>query len=133
MTSIAHKGPFAIDTIAAQPETVYDLPPLPRTEVLFAAQHFDASQAEAEAAKRGPLAQGRLVDRPSTADGARGRPLRTEGEAKPGCGEDGRGGGMNVAGRGAGTPGVDLDRGRLFSQHGGGGTCRRGTVGRRPQ
>ena len=75
LAEIAQQGPAAIDPITAQPETVYDLPLLPRTEVLFAAQHFDASQAEAEAARRGLLAKGVLCDQLWPPEEARVRPL----------------------------------------------------------
>lgn len=75
LEEVAGAGPAAIEPITEQSEVVYALPTLPRGEVLFASQHFDAAQAAAEAARRGLLARGPLADRLWPAEEERVRPL----------------------------------------------------------
>lgn len=75
LEQIADQGPHALDPLTEQAETVYDLPVLPQAAILFASQHFDAGQAEAEAEKHGLLARGLLADRLWPPEEERPRPL----------------------------------------------------------
>lgn len=75
LEQIAGQGPGALEPLAADAEVVYELPALPRGEVLFASQHFDAAQAEVEAARRGLLAKGPLAEQLWPPEEIRVRPL----------------------------------------------------------
>lgn len=75
LEDVAGQGPQALEPLTEDAEVAYDLPVLPGGEVLFASQHFDAAQAEAEASRRGLLAKGLLVDQLWPPEAGRVRPL----------------------------------------------------------